>query len=841
MENFEPNPSPLSASDGWLNRTITNSEWCAAESKYYLGNHSWYSKTTGDQYIKDNSSAIRNFTLMGSLTNTITKLIGQNVSREFNTSVIIQGYVKDDCGNTSTTATVYFNLTHNSYTHKCTGTVSGSNYECNWQPLSLGSPLGWYNITMFSNKSIHWDGLTTETYAFYYATVPDVNASTTAYPESPWGKSPFNFTSYITDQDNDTVTIRFWLKKGAEQWDNEYTDQQSHTNNNLSYYNRSFICSEPTNDVGTWYFKVNVTDTSGYGNTTSTIEFNITKEPLWIMHFLGNGTTLNRSETQPDTQTRLAVRLYDYIRDLNTTDPDETNVDFWINGTNVGSTLNSSGKNYYHDFNPTCDYPAGWNQWKVNFSGESCYADNESINFEVLVMGTLNATLKIPDGNTNFTEDSIISFGVNLTDDCNQTVLNANVWFNITNNRTGQSYRCPSSGYAEFNGTHYNCSISAQGMDSGWFDVKVNATKQYHWSDYREYKKLFFLVKPVKLTNPQLSYPGDGSWGEVHNFSVIVDHYASVQVCLLEKYSAGGSYNITECRNVPDPSNTLVNFTRTYTCGEQSSLLYWKINASEPGIPETYANTSEYNHYVEKDDITISYFFGNESEVNRSSGKTPLILYVFDEDRNVSAAHQPAYESPKIRFNVHNGTEFIEDGFNYTNSSGYVTYYFNPDCRYTVGKHLWYGRTYLDSCYKDAQSGQYNTTIYGDIAPNITYPNGETFQRLNTLIVNITAEIVDECNLQHLNATVNFTMISAAFGNHYPCQSIDDYQNGTQICRFNATYASEGYYDVNISAWGVDKYNKGYQRKNDSFRVIQTWVPPVLENETVMPEDDGGW
>ncbi|RMG91125.1 MAG: hypothetical protein D6706_18540, partial [Chloroflexi bacterium] len=835
QNTFESAPSPLSASAGWLNRTITNAEWCADEGKYYLGNHSWYTATTGDQYIKDNSSYKWNFTLKGTLSNTITKLIGENVSKEYNSTFTIEGYVTTDCGVTTTTPTVRFNVTHGGYYWECIGTPVGSVYQCNFPTAS--APYGWYNITMESNQTLYWNGLATHNAAFYLASVPDVNASADKL-EAPWGASPWNFTSYVTDQDNDTDTLRFWLKKGAGSWNNEKTFSSSHNNNARFYYERTFSCPAP-NDIGTWYFKTNVTDTSGYWNETPTIQFNVTKEPIWIMHLSGAGKTLNRSNTLPDSQTRLAVRLYDYVLDINRTDILDTNVNFWINGSSFTSTLNSSGKNYYYDYNPSCSFPAGNLTWKANFSGEACYADNSSINFNIVVMGYLNGTLLVPDGNTNYTQGELFNLTLNLTDDCGQVVGDANVWFNLTNTRTGDSYRCPDTGYAQFNGSVYLCQVNTSTFKGGWFNITANATKPYHWPDVKTYGHHYFQITPVSLSNQQHSAPGDGGWGENHTFSVVVDHYADVQVCLLEDLGTGEQ--ITECKLIPQPTNQLVTFNRTYDCGPAGSFISYRFNASEPGVPSTLSNTTQTNHFVQKDDVQIIYVKGNLSEVNRSSGYTQFILLINDTDRGKPAAYIPTYDSPRVRFFAYNGTQFIEDGNNVTNSSGYVEYRFDPDCRYDVGPKKWYGSTTLDACYKTVNSEQYNTTIWGDIAPNITYPNGETFYRITSIVINVTTDYQDECGREYLNTSANYTLISRGFGNHFQCQSVDDYKNGTQVCHFDGSFADQGYYDVNITAWGVPYHNNATYRKNYTFRLIQLWIPPVLQNETVTFEQDGGW
>jgi len=178
-----------------------------------------------------------------------------------------------------------------------------------------------------------------------------------------------------------------------------------------------------------------------------------------------------------------------------------------------------------------------------------------------------------------------------------------------------------------------------------------------------------------------------------------------------------------------------VQFNTSYTCGEVSKLIYYEFNASEPGIPQTYANTTETSHFVEKEDGTLSYDFGNNSVVNRNGGETELRLYLFDTDKNAPAPEEVGYEAPKVRFNINNGTSYLFDGFNYTNTSGIAVYYFNPSCSYEATNTTWYGSTSLDTCFKDTSSETYNMDIIGDITPNITYPIGITIQRFTTTVV----------------------------------------------------------------------------------------------------------
>ena len=433
----------------------------------------------------------------------------------------------------------------------------------------------------------------------------------------------------------------------------------------------------------------------------------------------------------------------------------------------------------------------------------------------------------------------------NIVDDCLQPVIGASVRFKL---QSGSNiYYCPSSGYVtNETGNFYNCTWDSSGKAGGWYNVTMESSKDYYINGSYTRENAFFLITPVVLSNPQVSYPGDGSWGELHNFSVIVNHYADVNVCLLERISPSDPWSVTECKFVSSPNNKLVNFTRYYTCSDYqtASLRYFAFNASEPGVPETYSETSPQTHVLTKDDIAFNYVLGNESSVNRNgSYTTKFVLRVNDTDRN-----QPAYTilgaltKPQVWFKIHNGTDYITDGSNTTNSSGYVEYNFDPTCSYDAGKRSWYAYTSADSCYKDASSSIFNVTIVGELIPNVTFPDGQTYYRELYLYIPIYGNVVDECNLHNItNALVNFTAISVGFGNQFECLPVNDLNNGTYNCTFNATDVPEGWYNVRMNATNVTYYNSGTSLKQSSFRIIHIWQPPVLELSLIHTENDWGW
>jgi len=98
-ENLGPADYWYTNSTGHLVRTVTNDStdgWCSDKSKYYLGVHRWYGGSQDDLYVFSNVTDPINFTLQGSLMNTLFSVSNHTV--EDNQNMTVVGNVKDDCG-----------------------------------------------------------------------------------------------------------------------------------------------------------------------------------------------------------------------------------------------------------------------------------------------------------------------------------------------------------------------------------------------------------------------------------------------------------------------------------------------------------------------------------------------------------------------------------------------------------------------------------------------------------------------------------------------------------------------------------------------------------------------
>ncbi|MBI4010468.1 MAG: hypothetical protein HY361_04775, partial [Candidatus Aenigmarchaeota archaeon] len=212
-DTFEASPTAISSSNGYINRTVTNSQWCASEAQYFLGKHGWYGGTTSDNFYKDNSTAAINFTLLGSLINSVAAPNGSTNYTRGN-SISFQGSVADDCGNSRTAdATINFSISRGNFISSCIAAITGA---CSITTTS-SFPTGYYNFSMVSNKSNYYNGSIINNSLFYLGTTPTLdNLNKTPSSEIvPWGRSPFVFNVSVSDADNDTVSVYLYLRNDS--------------------------------------------------------------------------------------------------------------------------------------------------------------------------------------------------------------------------------------------------------------------------------------------------------------------------------------------------------------------------------------------------------------------------------------------------------------------------------------------------------------------------------------------------------------------------------------------------------------------------------------------------
>jgi hypothetical protein len=278
-----------------------------------------------------------------------------------------------------------------------------------------------------------------------------------------------------------------------------------------------------------------------------------------------------------------------------------------------------------------------------------------------------------------------------------------------------------------------------------------------------------------------------------------------------------------------------------------STKYYWHINnfsctdisSAQYRFSATSINgtTNETNPFtIQRNDIVVEYVYGNNSIANRSGIQMDtLILRINDTDNRTYVG-----SGLNITFYVtkDSGTDWDSGTINQTNSSGFATYYFNPICapKYYVGDQDWYGEVgSSETCYKTATSSTMNLSIKGDIALEITKPDG-TRNFTQEDIVDFLGATTDDCG-DSLTASVAYN--ASLPGSFFICDNNTQVGANAFTCDFTTNITTtEGWYNVTMSANASNHY--------DNFTTVAGipslfYLNPVkkLEYPTGLPVADG--
>ncbi|MFH1249022.1 MAG: hypothetical protein V1660_02630, partial [archaeon] len=334
---------------------------------------------------------------------------GELYDKNVNASIYFKATLKDDCNNRIGMATVNFSVVGPiAVSFSCLATPVGGedgNFSCSYSSMS-GLAEGYYNVTMYANKS---DYLSVEVFsenAFYVKSPPSLKYANVSVRTGRWGQ---NWTFYINATDiGDDVTIWAWTKTTGA-WEMLGTSKAcvSCSETTLNW-TTTFDC----NDVGAnKLFKFNATDTSGNTYETSTAVANdyfandntytIGKDYLSVNYASGNGST---------------VTLYNPVTfAINVTDTDRLSYNFSLfaplilfNVTNNTAsfvyvnqtTVNASGYasvSFLPGDNFTRQETETWHGYVS--PADDCYAVNQSVN------ATVYMVINRPPQYTNITID----------------------------------------------------------------------------------------------------------------------------------------------------------------------------------------------------------------------------------------------------------------------------------------------------------------------------------------------------------------------------------------------------------------------------------------------------
>src|SRR3989338_3639572 len=395
--------------------------------RYDVGLRDWKAETlSSSQCYKATASDTYDVTIIGDITPTLAKpkyhyeTGGQNFSQE--QTINFLGSSVDDCGtaltlNTTLAAAEVEFYMSGAGDYNCTEGIDlvGSNaYSCDLA-TSISTNKGWYNASIFTNKSNYYSNLIEKTGdpgEFYIGALKRLASPYVTPNSSGWGVPNWNFSVVASSGDPDE-TYNVVLYVGTT-WPpttvcNETTSPACYnqtstecvapgcTNTLMNWY-ANFSCA----NIGTWYYRF------GMGNyyEENIKSITITRNDVNITHLSGNGSSA--SLVNPAI---LNLTAYDLTKDSS----EISNLlyikfNVTTNGNSfayAGSNLTNASGNVIFSFLPTIAYSSGVQKWNayVDTAASTCYNPYLTENFSV----TLSTEYNNPPAYYNETINEVTS------------------------------------------------------------------------------------------------------------------------------------------------------------------------------------------------------------------------------------------------------------------------------------------------------------------------------------------------------------------------------------------------------------------------------------------------
>ncbi|MEM5878303.1 MAG: hypothetical protein QXF12_05485, partial [Candidatus Aenigmatarchaeota archaeon] len=793
--------------------------------------------------------------------------------------VYIRANISDDCQLPITNAAVNFTSNRLSQNIYCNPIINemDSNYNCTIDTSSYQA--GAWNVTMNASLANYNNNYTIHVYqanqkGYWVETKPVIEPYLPLTPipagDGGWGEY-WLFRTNLTDEDMDVLTLRLWINSTSdpEIWTFKASNNTVSGINQTVYFNVTFTSTYANK---AFKFKYNVTENTidfvQNINETGNGTFYLDKDDTFVEYIEGNNTVVNRSAPLSVSNFTMTVRLWDAdkydttlgnrrIRFLMTNDNNEnytivSPASLRTNGT--GEQPSSAGWGYATNYSkPDCRFTVGPQKWKAEIYDETPYkSSNSSISFFTIIAQPLQARVISPKNQTALKGINDVVIKVNLTDDCG-LVSNANVTIKAVDASGVVRGTCNPNDpfnptYDEGNGI-YNCTFSAsqilsEDWPTGWYNVSVNASKQYYESSpvYTEYRSFRIGTSPELSNIGVLSQEGSnvGGWGELWRFSVdLIDPDNDNSTVYLWMNLDGNwvLFNQTYWRNGIDPAT--ITFYNTFNCTQASDLglKSFKFNVSDDyGFKDEVSSTFT----LQEDDTEIFISSTTGYELNRE-GLDQILLsaLVTDLDRYSIPVGQDV--SARIRVTYNSSDPNSWNDFNLqTNSSGYINYYLDPDCTYSVGIQQWRAEVYNDVCYKTTTE-QDSFIVKGSIYNNLelpdylsSYPTGSSIEIKYNTTSDCTYVRSDEAPLINVTPTIELSLNGASWEACTPINST----YGVYNCSWNSSFKQPGFWDI--------KFTSSKQYFNTKQTVFPDWFeiynanPANTTIPTVTPTM-GGW
>src|SRR3989339_309233 len=327
-------------------------------------------------------------------------------------------------------------------------------------------------------------------------------------------------------------------------------------------------------------------------------------------------------------------------------------------------------------------------------------------------------------------------------------------------------------------------------------------------------------------------------WGEVWNFSLNASDSDGDLFNITLRINTGLGFVDVETKSCIFDCSTLTKYNfnlSNFLCANVTSSAQYKFYLIDSNLisSETTARTFQ----IEKDDILFENIFGNNTIANRTGNQTDLFIFrvkdldngnYFDSGKNVTF---------KTTFDTVNYDSGI---INQTNSSGYVSYYFNPLCtptKYAVGNQKLKSEIISDSCYKDTASEILQFSLRGDILLGLIRPDG-TRNYTQEEIVSFLGATTDDCGDALTSTVIYNANISAVSG--FICNDTTQVGVNAFTCDYLTTISSdEGWYNITMFANASLHYDNFTIQKNNPG-LFYLFPRYKLENPVGVPSS-AGW
>ncbi|MEM7819143.1 MAG: hypothetical protein QW403_03325, partial [Candidatus Aenigmatarchaeota archaeon] len=664
--------------------------------------------------------------------------------------------------------------------------------------------------------------------AFYLADDPFLESPDVFSNLWRWG-TVYTFTTRLYDYDYDNKTVYLWISRDGVSW--RLINQTTFVGPTPSDGQPISLNYIPNcDDVGNWYFKFNVSDTSGYRYEVSGYQFSVEKRLVAISPLSGVNEIINR---EYDVKT-LAVNVIDIL-----------------NGSSLGNikvrfvTINKSNEKVYYptltnssgiarfDFNPDCSYNASSSYWYAEVYGEDCYEDAFSSNFDILILGQLKSQIIYPEKNSEFPTGILINVNTSIYSDCSDEgrISGASLNIKITD-PYNTTYNCyPISENSGF----YNCTFDTSFKKPGYYVIKLNASKENYDYNYTEYSDWFKILNSPPTYSSLNVTPEESYWTDTFNFSVYVSDsdYDDVNCSLEIKEKGSEIWNYVNSTLIQ--GSGLCSFViKNFGCDDIGSREFRFVlfdGSNDPVI----TTSNQFN--LTKSLINVSLYSGSGISINRNTGFSYLGVVIYDLIRNKQIGYQNGMPESKVTFNV------TKDGSNYIiltpepqdTMNGIAQVLLTPDCTYTTGIQYWKGYVVSDSCYDDAFSSEFNFTVIGSLTPRVVEPTGG-IKYLKGSNISIISNISDDCENLVDPDIFNISVISST-GISYTCE-VERMSLGYYNCTFESSGKPAGYYSIRLNATKLFHGTSIYTETNAFW--IET-LPSLINLGTNRPNDKGGW